>query len=296
MKRFLITTVLFLACFCIENTASAATGGIYRIENIKVDKTSETVTKAKKEALQEGQLKAFEALLKRLLTQAEYSAFSIDEHKIPSFVSSLRIKSEKKSRVRYIAELGVRFNPLKVKKYLKAKGVKFTETIRPKSLVIPVLHSRKTYLWSPYNQWLGAWKDLKDQAVLVPIVVPTGTEADRTVLTKKDILSKNITNIKRLMLRYRTKAAFLAIAEQNTQVTDVRVILVDQSTRSFNDLKKTMMSFSVERKGSAEADLRAASAQALFQIEEMWKQASAVNFNDKQSLALSFPTKNIEDL
>ena len=296
MKHFLLVAMFFLMCFCVEPAQSAGMNSLYLVDNIRIDKTDVSVTKAKKAALSSAQESAFRILLKRLLTTEAYNKLSIDTKKLSSFVDSLRIKNEKKSRTRYIANVSIKFNKLRVKRYLRKKNIRFTETISPPSLVIPVFHSKKTYLWSPYNKWLQSWKDIKKKAILVPVVVPTGTEADRKLLTKKDILNKNIFHIKKLMKRYKTKSAFLAIAEQNDDSTNVRVIRIDAGTKRFNELKKMMISFSLERQGSAKEDLKLVSTQALFQLEEMWKQASATNFNEKQTLTLSFPVKKIDDL
>ena len=77
----------------------------FTVADIHVDVTAKTAVAARKQALLDGEKRAFEFLLKRLTMRIDHKRLPVLPAKeISSYVQDFGVKNEKNSQVRYLAE------------------------------------------------------------------------------------------------------------------------------------------------------------------------------------------------
>ena len=117
-----------IACCFLGRSSEVEANQVFKVENIEVDETSHTAIAAREKALEIGQKKAWELLVRRLTLPDEKSQLmelSIDE--IKGLVQGYEVVRERISPVRYLANLTVLFNPNLVRDFLLEKGAAFSE-------------------------------------------------------------------------------------------------------------------------------------------------------------------------
>jgi hypothetical protein len=146
----------------------------FTVHDVQVDVTAENVNVARQQAFAKGQRDAFDRLIQRFTTADEAShvpAVSSDE--LDNLVLDVGVDQEKRSNVRYIATLSVRFKSEAIRRLLHDAGIAYTEWRGRPMLVLPVLKTDVgPLLWEKGNAWRNAWIGGAAQG-LVPLVVPT---------------------------------------------------------------------------------------------------------------------------
>ena len=146
----------------------------FTVHDVGVDVTAENVSVAQKEAFASGQRDAFDRLIQRFTTADEASHIpAVTPDALDNLVLDVGVDQEKRSTVRYIATLSVRFKSEAIRKLLRDAGIAYTEWRGKPMLVLPVLKTDiGPLLWEPGNAWRNAWKGGAAQG-LVPLVVPS---------------------------------------------------------------------------------------------------------------------------
>ena len=84
----------------------------YTVENIEVDVTADNAVEAREKAFEEAQLKGYEALAKRFLSEDEKESFETPEiGTVSSYVKDFEVTNEKLSAYRYKGTYTIRFSP-----------------------------------------------------------------------------------------------------------------------------------------------------------------------------------------
>jgi len=200
--------------------ALSATAGdiLYNVEDIKIEASAKNATVARREALNIGERKAYEELLKKILP--EKTAFPKANLKtIRKLIKARQIKKEKISSLRYSGLVSFQFSKPRVNKFLMKRGVNLTETSSNTSLlVIPLLNtSEHSYLWEEENPWKKSWKNTSSK--FVSLIVPTGDIEDIIIANKDDIAQERVENIRGLATKYGTQN--ILIAEANYYLEEI---------------------------------------------------------------------------
>jgi len=166
-----LLTVGFLAG--VVPTARAQDDDGYTVHDVQVDVTAENVNVARQQAFAKGQRDAFDALILRFTTPEEAAHVpAVSPDRLDNLVLDVGVDQEKRSTVRYIATLSVRFKPDEIRKLLHDAGIAYTEWRGRPMVVLPVLKTDNgPLLWEPGNGWRNAWMGGAAQG-LVPIEVP----------------------------------------------------------------------------------------------------------------------------
>ncbi len=173
---------LVLGLFILQ-TSQATAGGlanVFEIRGTKVDVTADTAADARDKALMEGEKLAFRQLMRRLVLSEDIDLIPpLGREDLTSFVKDIEIAEEKRSSVRYIATLNVRFKESDIRLLLTNNGISFAETSSKLVLILPVFRSAGAIsLWDEPNPWREAWEKRDDFITLVPTVLPVGDLAD----------------------------------------------------------------------------------------------------------------------
>lgn len=177
----LLRTILLalLTIVCLTGLAQAQTtgnvsGNGFTVRNVQVDVTAANVSAARDQAFVEAQRQAFQTLLARLVLPADLArAPKLQESALEDVVLDIGVDQEKRSSVRYIATLSVRFKPDAVRQLLQSADIPYTEWRGRPLVVLPVWQTAAgPVLLDGTNPWRDAWRGPAAQGV-VPITVPS---------------------------------------------------------------------------------------------------------------------------
>ena len=216
--KFLGLALLLLALTKVAYAAEET----YTVRGVSVDVTAETAALAKDKAFNQAKQDALLVVLQRLLPKAEIDTIgSIDKLPVNKWVSGLEVNSEKTSRVRYIGNLNVFFNPTAIRDFLSNKNYSFDESARQTWLVLPIYDlSDVPMIWEKENAWRATWVQLTQIASVVPFRVPFGDAIDQKTFSAASLSLGDVEAIRSLSQRYQAPNVLLVTAKLLTKGTD----------------------------------------------------------------------------
>ncbi|NVK17607.1 MAG: DUF2066 domain-containing protein [Methylocystaceae bacterium] len=230
MRAFLFLALMMAALWGSHNSAHASNP--FEIKGVYVDVTADNVTEARKQAMREGQNRAFEILLRRLTLKADRDFLPwVEPANQAQYIRDFSIADEKTSAVRYLARLTYHFKPDAIRNLLKARSIPFAETISKPVLVLPLFDDGgQLSLWDEPNPWSAAWSNLSLQNGLVPVVLPLGDLEDISGVSAQQAGALDESALLNMANRYGVNGAVvprLVVAGRNQagQPTDVDLIV-----------------------------------------------------------------------
>jgi hypothetical protein len=153
--------------------AHAQDAASFTVRDVHVDVTADNVSLARQQAFAKGQRDAFDQLMQRFTTPEDAAHLpQLSDTDIEDLVLDVGVDQEKRSSVRYIATLSVRFKPDGVRRLLHDANIATVEWRGRPPAVLPVLKTDNgPILWEANNPWREAWKGPGAQG-LVPLLVP----------------------------------------------------------------------------------------------------------------------------
>ena len=120
--RLTVQTLLLAFAVALVGTARAET--FLTVSDVPVDVTAKDAAAARDQAIAVAQSKAWDKLLKELVTDpGQQARIHPSQQEIESFVQDFGVENERVSTVRYIGLYDVRFREGRVRKYLADSGV-----------------------------------------------------------------------------------------------------------------------------------------------------------------------------
>lgn len=193
--------------------AFARENPLYTITGIEVDVRAETAAEAKKLAITQANVKAFALFAQRVGGDALADKLSgIPSKRIDAMLDSLSIEEERTGPQRYIGKLTVRFLPGKMRTIMAELGVRYSEKLARRTVIVPVWRTPEgVVLWED-NPWRTAWLSLRAENSPVPLIVPLGDLADTDTLTAELAAGRDEASIEAIRLRYEADAVLVAEA------------------------------------------------------------------------------------
>jgi Uncharacterized protein conserved in bacteria (DUF2066) len=303
IKRFLSTAGLWLfvvlAAHAIVPSAGAQERGFFTVPRVTVDATAASANEARTRAIAEGERLALDRLMRRMTLAEDWPRLPrLDPAAIQNMIQGFEVANERTSRVRYLAELTVRFRAEPVRKLLHDSGIGFAEIASKPVLILPIFRrGAETLLWEDVNEWRHAVHQLPHTDSLVPLIYTFGDLVDLSLLSLESALSLDAAVLDRIADRYQADDAVVAIAtlsgEEETRLIDIEAFRVgaDGSERIYAG------QVPVQSGQNSAAHFAAAAAAVRTGIEESWKQANLVRQSlVTQSLEAIVPITRVEDL
>ncbi len=233
-KTFQSLRIVFMVLFIGFFAANAAFAGnsLFTIENVTVDVSAENALKAREQAFEKAQVKAFQELTTRMLSESQLGAF---QSPAPSTISILvqdyEVSNEKLSSKRYIGTYKFRFKDRDVKRYFAGQGAEYTDVSSKPILILPFLDTgQDTVLWSHQNIWMQAWATAPGlSSGLVPMMVPLGDLSDISDIGDDESLTYNKRNLSRMLERYSAEEAVIAIARAEGTALSIQLYRTDRA-------------------------------------------------------------------
>ena len=272
-----LRTVLMalLACFSLSLQVYAATS-LFTVENVTVDVSAENALKAREKAFEDAQVKSFEELTARMLSESELSSFQMPPAStISMLIQDYEVSNEKLSSKRYIGTYKFRFKDRDVRRYFSGQGANFTDVSSKPILILPFLDTGAgTVLWSHQNAWMKAWAATPGlSSGLVPIMLPLGDLSDISDIGDDEALTYNKRNLNKILERYGASEAVIAIARAEGTALNIQLYRTDR-------LRPEYVHQILERAlpGSASDQIYMRAVQSVKQaLRKDWKQKTVVD-------------------
>jgi hypothetical protein len=296
IRIFFIVTGL--AVFWAGNVA--AQSDIYTVRDVAVDVTGDTATEARAAAVPEAYRTAFSQLVERLVPRGERSYVpQLDSARLEQMVRDFEVEEERASAVRYIAELTVRFQPSEVQRVLREAGVRYAVTRSKPVIVLPVYEAGSTsVLWDEPNPWRQAWSEYPSDAGLVPMIVPLGDLSDMASINASQAVAGNRDSMASVATNYGAEGALVAQAQLSgdPEVGSARIDVVSRWYDLTGGSAGQQVSQSLrQREGEDLEDLLYRGAASVSQeINESWKQANLLSFDQQQIIIAQVPLDGLQ--
>lgn len=288
VRPLLAAAIVFLG-------VSGAAADIYTVSGVEVDETAETAAAARDRAIAAGHQLAFERLAARLVPRAERRQLPPpDAPQIPLMVGSFGIDEEKTSDIRYLGKLTFRFRKADVRRYFRSNGVSFAETRSKPVLVLPLYEEAGALLlWDKPNPWFEAWKALLPVDGLLPLLLPAGDLADIRDLGPEQAASGDADRLKALADRH--GAAFVAVARAGVRIRSGSRSLTVAIRFFGGERREKTLEIPYGGEDGLGAVIQLAAQDAAERLEDDWKTANLLRFDDLQELVAAVPLAGLRD-
>ncbi len=293
-----ILVSMFALCILLSSTSSGLTN-IFEVKGVSVDVTAEDAALARTQALQNGQEKAFQRLLRSLILLRDVERLpkkgSLD---VTSFVSDFSVSEEKASSVRYLAKLDVKFKARPVRDFLLGLRIPFAETISKPVLIIPILQSAQGFqLWEETNMWRKAWANKSGRNGLVEISLPDGKQKDASLLNIQDALEANVELLSNLAERYNAGDTIVSFARfgNNSSLGKRRLEISNILYSAFQEPVPKSITLTIKPSESEQDTLVRGATTVVKQIEEDWKFRNLLENDGEGVESFTIPVSTLKD-
>lgn len=155
----MLKKLFFLSLFCLLNSSYALSAPKYEAD-VSVDVVSESVDKAKREAMAKATRNGLNEVILRISTEEAVAEINkLNDNQIQHFISGVMILMEKTSDVRYIADLRISADEDVLTAYIKENEFPIIVSEEKNILVIPLYENQDGVLdlWSDENVWRNAF-------------------------------------------------------------------------------------------------------------------------------------------
>jgi hypothetical protein len=183
-----------------------------------------------------------------------------------------------------------------VRHLLRQAKVPFAETPSRPLVVLAVLQSGDhPVLWEDPNPWRSAWASHPPARGLVPLVIPLGELEDVAAIDAAAATSGDEAHLHAISTRYSGDGVLVSRA---TLKGDEGAHALDVTTTRYNPgspgSEQTWVASYAANPGESDADLMTrAVTGTIAQVEEAWKTANTVDFNQTGTLVATVPVTDL---
>jgi len=293
IRGSIATAVVLALTLASLAPVQAALPRSYRVAEVAVDTTAASAEAAREIALDQGQLAAFERLLRRLTLPEDHDRLpQLPIEAVTNLVSGFQVDDERVSPTRYRAKLTVDFRGEAVRELLRQAGIPFVEETADPVLVLPIhAAGASERLWAEPNPWREAWAAEPIPDGLVPFVVPIGDLGDVQAIDVAAAVDAEADALAAISARYGTGAALIAIARADQRGARV-IVDVEMTPTGDLGLIGELRIPGIEGASMAEAMRNAVDA-VVTDVREEWKRTYLLLGGEERTLTVD---ASIDDL
>jgi hypothetical protein len=276
--------------------AKAQTTDPYTVRNVAVDISAENVGIARDRALVEGQRQAYDLLLQRLTASADWPRLpKLSDGELEDVVLDVGIDQEKRSAVRYLATLSVRFKPDMIRRLLRTASIAYAEWRGRPVVVLPLYQSESGPLLSETpNPWRDAWRGGAAQGV-VPLSVPSPEQTEGT-LTAAQAASGSPDVLAAVAQRFNTQDVLLVSATPiHLDGGKAKVDVVLAGIGPIATLVSGTRSYEGDVGETLDMVLRRAVEDISRSVNDGWKSGNLLQFDRQAALPVIVPLSGFDD-
>ncbi|MZR30334.1 DUF2066 domain-containing protein [Sneathiella litorea] len=308
-SRFIASAIVV---FCLAGGISVghAADSFYVVRDIGVDETASSAAAARTVAVQKGQKRAFNALLRRLVPEPYYNSLPVlDDAAITPMVASFQVANERTSAKRYLADLTYEFKRDDIRRLLRMNSLPFSESFGKPVLVLPVfLADDRAYLWDYPNPWRTVWVDIIDyglrpqepdalrddwaQPFLRPVIVPADSLENMKAISVQQALNMDVVALEKLQKDY--GAAELQVISAAVRTDSDGTLFLDVTQ---NVIGQNAPAALQTYKGSEDEEglMQSVVFDLLGRLQEDWKRQNVLDFSVENILAVTTRIGNLAD-
>lgn len=293
----LLGVTLAAAAAVLPDRAEAAESSLFVVRGVSVDRTADTATQAREEAIAEGHVLALRQLFDRLVPAYDRANVpDLSAEQIQSYVLDYAVENEKTSPVRYLADLTFRFQGEEIRSLLRSSGVNFAITESKPLLVLP-LYGNESHLrlWEEPNPWMRVWSLRHSEDRLVPLIVPLGDLNDISTIDAESVLRGDLGRMRDIAYAYGAEDALItqALISGDLGAGNARLQVI---SRRAGALQEPIVATLRQEGGESLEALLARAADAVdAQIQEKWKLANLLDFGDRRFMSVAVETFQLGD-
>ena len=270
----------------------------FTIVGVNVDITSKSSADARLKALADGQRRAFERLMRRIVISDDLAMVpKLTKSEIDEYVLDFAVANEKNSPIRYLAELTFRFKAAKIRELLRGLEIKFAETLSKPVLLLPVYEAvAAKSLWDNPNPWKVSLAQQLLREGLVPITLPGGDLRDIGIIGPEQAIAGDEPRIKAIGLRYgldrvMVTHASLSAGTGGQPALRVRVVSYGPDKRA----GKLTFSANQKRDETIEGLVQRVARLTIAKIEDRWKADNLLQFEQDSVMAVALPISSLTE-
>ncbi len=292
VTRRIVALVAVLGCVLLAPAAlrAAPSGqGVFRVDGVAVDVTAADAEAARAQALLDGQRKAFARLIARIVPAAAASSVpTLDDDALTRLVQGFEVADERVAPKRYIATLAYRFDAEAVSAFLRESGVPFALTRARPLLILPLYRSEdRLLLWEDDNAWRLAWSRLAPSDALIEVIAPLGELADVAAIDAGRAEAGDAAALARISKRYGAGEVAVAIAEvERDSLVETSRVRVSVNRYRGDGVAVSGGVYAGAAWETLDDVLLRAARETRRQIEEAWKEANLLRFDQVQTMSL----------
>ena len=265
---FISSFLLKLGCSdLLVSTARAEIPQVYTVGNFTVQAIDKNAVEAKKKAMTDGGIEAFQLLVKRLTSYSSYGRIpKLNTAIVNRMLNGLSVRQERNSRTEYVAVFDFKFAPDRVRRFLQKAAIPFTDIQAKKTTILPVFMGKGKNSTSWKREWRNAWKGLDLIHSLTPVRLGDITP-DLTQETMTSILAGDLDAYDRLANGYGTDQLLLAIVSEIPDQGQMNVRMIGRDAVGAFGLDRNYQIFD----GQIIPTLESAATISLGVVEGRWK-------------------------
>jgi hypothetical protein len=280
--------------------AAAQSATVFTVSDIPVDATAADAVSARTQAVREGQQAGLERLLRRLVA-AEDAARLPRAASLPidDYVQSFEIANEELSSTRYMADLTVAYDPDAVRALLSDNRFAFAQSVSMPVVVLPLYETGQVgRLWPDDNPWWQAWAEHMDPEQLLRLVLPLGDLEDMAMVSAAQVQAGDPAALSALAARYGAEDVLVVTArpEGGPEPEQVRAVAFEaMRVGQEQQLEGQPLSLAVGPDRPLDATLALAVEQIQASLDERWKSANLLRFDQGGLMLVGVPIARLAD-
>ncbi len=289
LSRITAALALLLA-FGVSQALAQRVDPVFSVGNIPIEATDADPVKARDKALLEGDVKAFDLLMRRIVAEPDIAKLpALEAEQIQAMVAGFEFAAERTTSTRYAALLTVVFVPDQIKAWLRSLGVGFVDASGPPMLVIPLVKGRAGVApFEERGEWRDIWTRVAGGGGLIPTRTLRGDEPDRNLATPEQVFVGDMDAIGKLAKRHGLKRVLVSLATKDGDAPPtITGTLYDLATGD-----KVVLARTVAAEAAQQVD--AAVAQRT-RVERDWKQVAAVSRDWANAVEFVVPIRQLEE-
>jgi Uncharacterized protein conserved in bacteria (DUF2066) len=208
MFRWLILITLLLAA---PAQAQVRASDVFAVDGIDVDVLAPTAQQARDAAFRQGYRKGWEKLWQKLTGKEK--APGVGDGQLETMVTAVDVTSERLSAKRYVARLGIAFDPAAVRRILASSGSSFALSRSRPMILLPVLEDGgMRFAYEPGNSWAEAWGRFGVGRTQIDYVRAAGSPTDVLLLSPFITGDRSPDRARIALMRYQADGFILARA------------------------------------------------------------------------------------
>lgn len=160
-------TIIIAICLALSVSlarAETCSSPAFAVNGLHLDKTAVDGTLARKAALEMATREAFQIVTNRLLLPDQSAAAQLDKLAFEDFIDFVHIESETALAQRYIADINICFDPVRIRDQFIKLDLSWSELFSSPILLLPVWQDPSGIrVWARNVTWLDVWREVDDR-------------------------------------------------------------------------------------------------------------------------------------